>query len=161
MDVSSLSATFAHVPTDWIILFAVALLITLDALRSGASRAIALSLALPITYAVPVVLPKAAFLGTIIKPMSTGVPGAVIILIVLAVTTTLTYRISRDYNSASASQAIMAGVAATSLLAVFWLQIPALSALWHFSAPATTIFGAMYSLYILVGGYAVLAAVRS
>ena len=60
MNLTSVTGAFAHVPTDWIILFVIALLITLDALRSGASRAIALSLALPITYIASILFPKAA-----------------------------------------------------------------------------------------------------
>ena len=161
MNLTAVTGAFAHVPTDWIILFVVALLITLDALRGGASRAIALSLALPAAYVSSLLLPKTVFLDSILKPFSTGTAGAIIILVMIAVLSFFTYRISRDYNSASAVQATMAGLATTVILAVFWMQIPALSALWHFSAQATQVFGSVHALFWLVGGFAVLSAVRS
>ncbi|MDB5238470.1 MAG: hypothetical protein JWM46_740 [Candidatus Kaiserbacteria bacterium] len=160
MDLASVTGTFAHISTDWIILVALVLLVTVDALRSGASRAIALSLALPPTYLCAALLSKSAIVGASLASIK-GVPYAVILLLLLGVFTVMMHRISRDYNSASVPNAILAGLATTALLAVFWMQLPALSALWHFSAPASEIFGSAYALFWLIGSYAALAAVRS
>jgi hypothetical protein len=161
MNLTAVTGTFAHVPTDWIILSAVALLITLDALRSGASRAIALSLALPIAYTISILLPKTAFLDSVLKPFGTGIAGAIVILIIIAVLSVCTFRIARDYNSASALQATMAGVATTVLFVVFWIQMPLLGALWQFSFQATHVFGSTYAFLWMAGGYALLSVVRS
>ena len=161
MNLTAVTGAFAHVPTDWIILFVVALLITLDAMRGGASRAIALSLALPVAYVSSLLLPKTVFLDSILKPFSTGTAGGFVMLGVIAILAFFMYRISRDYNSATGVQATMAGLATTVILVVFWMQIPALSALWHFSAQASQIFGSAHAFFWLIGGYAVLSAVRS
>lgn len=159
MDLSSLSGTFSGVPVDWIVLLSIAVLFIVDAMRSGASRAISLSLALPITYVVSAILPKTAFIGTPYAGLGASSRG-IALLIILAVISLIVFRMTRDYSSAQPLKAILTGLATAILLAVFWIQMPGLTALWQASEQVTYIFGAAYSLFWLIASYLALAAVR-
>lgn len=159
MNLASLSNTYAHLPTDWIIFAVVFAVCAIDAMRSGASRAIAVSLAMPVLYACASLLPKTAVLDSVLKQVN-GIPYAILLLVLLGFFSLCMYRTTRDYGSAVPVKALMAALATTIILIIFWIQIPALSGIWHFSSQVAGIFGTAYAFFWTIGSYLMLVAVR-
>ncbi|HWP61563.1 MAG TPA: hypothetical protein VN495_03095, partial [Candidatus Paceibacterota bacterium] len=55
---------------------------------------------------------------------------------------------------------IAIGFATTAIVVVFWLQVPALSTIWHFGPAVSSVFAAQYAFWWLLGSYVVLAGLR-
>ncbi len=162
MSFQTVTVFFTHIPTDWIILFALAVFIAFDTLRSGASRAIALALALPLTLVVATNLSDTAILGGVLGAKASPAVQAMAISLVFAVSFYVMLRISRRFsdNSSYPLQALVAGVAAAAALVVFWIQIPSLESVWKFGPQVQHIFGATFRVWWLLGAYAALAFIR-
>ena len=158
MDFSAFSNVFTQSPTDWIILGAFVVLVTLDALRSGTGRAAALCLSLPAALLLSQELPKAFLLGSFATPqMQLG-----IFIVLVLVLFFVTQKIISDFSGGEGPvQAIVASLAAAVVLIVVWLNVPALQSVWHFGAQVQDIFSEVYRFWWLIGAYTGLAFIRN
>lgn len=160
---TNLTSLFSHWPTDWIIIGAVAVFIALDTLRSGGTRAGALALALPATLFALQSLSKAIVVGPFSQQLSTPVLKVVLFGIVFAALYVMAYRIIGFFSAASGGpiQALFCGIGATAMLAVVWVSLPELDALWHFGTQVHAVFGEAYRFWWVIGSYAAIAFARS
>src|SRR3989338_675261 len=94
MDVSSITNSFAGVPTDWILLGALALLAALECLRSGARRICQLALALPLGTVLFLATGKAAILENFIGTSSEPFLGALLLWALIAGSFLIVFRTS-------------------------------------------------------------------
>lgn len=163
MTLDTASGFFSHIPMDWILIAAAAIFIALDALRSGSGRASALALSLPAALFLIAELPHAKILSGITAQFGTSALKSVLFGIVFAIAYVLVRKMSTSYatNSGEVLQAIIAGIAASAVLVVVWLQVSELQSVWHFGAQVQSIFGEQYRLWWVAGAYAALAYVRS
>jgi len=150
------------VPLDWFILGGLLILLSLDSLRSGIGRAAALAVALPIGYLLYSLVGSAAFvstMGILASPLSQAITFGVLVI--------LSYFMARrmgldfiDGGMGEPIQALIASAAAVVILAVIWLQIPALDSVWTFGAQLKAIFAESFRLWWLLGAYVALAFAR-
>lgn len=161
MNLAGLNSSFAHVPIDWILIGAVVILITAYSLYWGVSRALALSLAIPVAYTLTAFLPHTAYLGNLLSQMAAGYSGAIIVAITILILTVCIDVVIREYGSSAAPMpALLVGIGTSIVLFVFWIQMSQLSAVWHFSSTVLHIFGVTYAFFWLVGAYLLLAFAR-
>jgi len=151
---------FSTVPLDYVFLGGFALLIALDTLRSGTGRASAIALAFPVAAVLFSYAKEAPFLGSAISsPMLEAVAF-------LALGVVLFFGIRRmglefvSNGMGQPVQAALAGVAATAVVAVIWMHVPALEAFWEFSPHIQSIFAAEFRLFWLLGAFGALAFAR-
>jgi len=163
MDISLITSFFAHPPLDWVIFGVLVLIIGIDALRSGTARAATLSIALPVTLFFSNTLSHAILVGPFIDKFSNPLIEAAIFGGIFIVVFFLTYRImySLGGNAAPPFASIMASFAATIVMYVMWLQVPALQSVWHFGPQIQSIFGALYAFWWMLVAYLALAFIRS
>jgi hypothetical protein len=154
---------FTHIPIDWIVIVVFALLLSFDALRSGSGRATVLVIALPIAAYLSGLLPQTFVLKGAVAALSTPMLSAALFLVVFGIIYILTYRMTYNFGAIPGGLlfAFLAGISASIVTIVIWLQVPALSALWHFGTQVQSIFGAAYALLWLLAAYLILAFVRS
>lgn len=162
MDVSAVTGAFTAIPTDWIILFAVSVLLALDALRSGTGRAAALVVSAPLALLLFSAFKSAAVLASFGTELSTPTLQAALFVVLLAAVFLLVRRMSASWISDSGAplQALIAGVAATAVLTVVWISIPSLDALWSFGTQVKNVFGEPYRFWWVLGALAALAFIR-
>ena len=163
MNLDAASNFFSHIPTDWIVIIAFAILIAFDAVRSGTGRACALALSLPVTLFLISEIPHAKVLSGIASQFGTPTLKAVLFGIVFVVAYILVRRMSAAYrnNNGASIQAVIAGVATAAVLVVVWLQVPELQSVWHFGAQVQAVFGEAYRFWWVMGAFAALAFVES
>ncbi len=161
MNAHAITGIFGHIATDWIVLIVIVLVVAVDSMRSGSSRAIALSIALPITAAIFPWLGSTAVIGAIAKQMSTPSMQAMLFAALLILIVFIVYRMVRTYGASERPlQALLTGVATAAVVAVVWMRVPVLMALWHPTAQSTAVFGAAYGLLWLVAALFTLALSR-
>lgn len=162
MDVHALLGPIAGVSMDWILLGGCVLGLTLDAMRGGTSRATALTLAISITLLLSTYIEKAFFFSTLGETLSTPLSQGLLILGLFVVLFIFMYRIidSFGFDGQGAFPAFLAGLAATAVLTVFWLQTPILDSVWHFGPQIQGIFAEAYRFWWLMAAYLALAAAR-
>lgn len=163
MNVNAYSAFFSHIPIDWIIIFAFAVLVAFDAMRAGTGRACALSLSLPVTLLLISELSHAVGISSISAQFETSISKALIFGIIFVIAYFLVRRINKSYRDGGGAiiQAILTGISTASILVVIWLQVPELQSVWHFGTQVQSIFGEAYRFWWIAGSYAALAFVRS
>lgn len=153
---------FSHVPLDWVVLAVVAVVIAFDATRSGTSRAAALALSLPLSVFFYTLVAQTAVLATISGQFAQSLEKAAFFGIIFVVLFLLMYRVSYgSFGGVGIVPGVIAGVAAAIVLAVTWLQVPALQSVWQFGTVAQAIFAAQYRFWWLLGAYIALAGARS
>ena len=161
MNLGSLSVSTLHVPTDWILLAVFALIVALDTYRSGSARAVTLTLVAPLTMILITVLPQAIILGPLSQQFSAPAAQTLLFGVIFAVLFLVMHRIVYSFSeNGGALQAPIAALAATAVLAVVWLQAPALVYLWHFGPQVQLVFGEGYRFWWLLGAYVALSAIR-
>ncbi|TSC85927.1 MAG: hypothetical protein G01um10148_835 [Parcubacteria group bacterium Gr01-1014_8] len=163
MDIGSVTSYVSTVPADWIILGAVALLLTIDAIRVGVGRISSLGIGMLLALLASTSLTNAAFLGSLSRTFSTPVLQALQFGLILVLMFIFVRRLTIDYSEMGGQpiQAIFAGVAVAILLIVTWLQVPALSSVWNFNGQIQTIFGEAYRFWWIIGSFAALAFERN
>lgn len=167
MDLPSLGSisgfSFASLSFDWIIIAVFALIAAFDAYRSGSGRVAAFSLALPLSAFMLPLIAKTAILGGLSAQFATPVLRVVLWVIVFGILFALISRVTYSYSDASNRpiQALIAGIAASVVLVVMWLQLPMLEILWDFGPSVTAVFGEAYRFLWLLVAYFALAFVRS
>ena len=164
MHLPALSPTWlAHIPLDWIFIIVFALLLSFDAMRSGSGRASVLAIAFPIAAFLSGLMPRTFIVGNAMASFSTPVLKTAIFLFTFGIAYLLIYRIVYSFGAASRGFlfSLLAGISATIVTVVMWLQVPALAGVWHFGTQVQSVFGAAYALLWIVGAYLILAFVRS
>ena len=166
MDFSSgyslVANALAHWPTDWIVLGAAAALLSLDALRSGPARAATLALVLPAALLLMQLLPRAAFVGSVIAGFDNAFKDLIIFSVISVLLYIVIHKIIFSFSDSDGPlPALIAGVSAAIVLIVVWLQVPALGTLWHFGPQVQAVFAESYRFWWLLVAYAGLAFARS
>lgn len=162
MDLAPIVNWFTSTPTDIIILGALAILIALDSISSGARRISTLALALPPAALLLGFFGEAAFLEGVARQISSPLFSALLFLLLTALFYALIGRIGLSWDAGSGGPALgaIAGVAGTAIIVVFWLETPGLESLWSFSKQISAVFAHEYRFWWLAGSYAALAFVR-
>lgn len=162
MDIGSVTGFFGSVPTDWIILFAVTVLVALDALRSGSGRAMALVISMPVVLLLFNAFKSAAVLAPLGSQLGTPLLQAALFIVLTFCVFLLVRRMTASWigDSGAPLQALLAGAAATAVIAVTWVSIPAFDALWNFGGQVRDVFGEPFRFWWVLGSLAVLAFIR-
>ena len=160
--VQSLVPTMGSWPVDWFVLGLVMVAAAIDAFRGGTLRAAVFSLAAPLAVFVYAALPKTAFLARAVAKLETPALQAALFAVILVILCILLYRIvpASFGSGALPMQGLAAGLAVTIVLAVVWLQIPALISLFAPSQVVQMVFGQTYAIFWLLVAYGALAFVR-
>lgn len=159
---ASFSSAFTQLPIDWIVIGALVALIALDALRSGSNRATTIALAAPFAFLFMTGLPTTAVLGTLSSQLQAGAAQGLLFGALFVALFFVFYRIVDSFSeTGGVVQALLAGVSATAVFVVVWLQVPALQSLWQFGPQVQLVFGEAYRLWWMLAAYLALAFVRS
>jgi hypothetical protein len=162
MNLGSLSGVIAHWPTDWIIIGAFAAVIALDTMRSGSARAATLALVAPLSLLMVNMVPQAFIAGQVSQQLTAPAAQVLLFAVIFGVLFLVIHRIIFSFSeNGGPIQALIAGLSATAVFVVVWLQVPALESLWHFGPQVQLVFGEVYRLWWLIGAYIALAFVRS
>lgn len=149
-------------PTDWILIGAFVVFVALDALRSGTARAAALMLSLPAALFVANALPDAIFFGPLLVQITAPLAEAAIFVGIAIILYFVAHRAIFSFSEGGGVvQALIAGLAASVVFVVVWLQVPALESAWGFGDQVRMVFGEAYRFWWLLASYAALAFVRS
>ncbi len=165
MNLSALFPTWlTHIPFGWIVFVLLVLLLTIDAMRSGAAHASIIAITSPVSLFLFSLIPHTFLLESVIAPFlaSTYVMAGILVVIFIAVFL-LTNRMTATFGGSSGGlmNSFLAGISGTIALIVMWLQIPALVALWNPGNQIHAIFGLPYALLWFLGVFIILAFVRS
>jgi hypothetical protein len=141
---------------DWILIAVFLIAMIGISLRAGTRIALALALALPVTSMALTALPHTALVSALAGQ------SLVIFVVTFVVFYVLVFRIISPSMGSGASplEGILAGLAATIIALVFWLEISGLGALWHFGPQVQALFAPAYRLWWLLGSYIALAFAR-
>ncbi len=162
MNLESLTGFFTGGSLDWFILAGCAGVLALDAVRSGPARAAALALSLPVALFLSQAITKAVLLGTFAAQFATPAGQLTVLAVVFVLAYICTYKMIASFsNGVGALEALIAGLGATVVLVVVFLEITALGAIWQFGDQVQAIFGAAYRFWWLIAAYLGLAFVRS
>lgn len=164
MDLDTLSGFASSIPIDWFIIGAFVALFAIDILRSGAGRVSAVALALPATLFLMILVVQAVPLRDYVDQFSTPFLQAMLFLALFTGLYLLVRRIdSSSYadDHGQPMQALLGGCAGAAVLLVVWLELPALQTLWQFGGNVQAVFGEAYRFWWFLGGYAILAFIRS
>lgn len=162
MNLSAVSSVFSHIPIDWILIGVFVILIALDAMRGGLSRATALAIALPLTLLLLEFVQNAALLGSLSSVLSSPVLQLLFDAAALVVVFVLMYRLTDTFSSNSSNlvQSLLASIATVAIIITIWLQLPLLETLWQFGPQVQYVFGEAYRFWWLIASYIALAAAR-
>lgn len=160
---SVVTGIFSGIPYDWLVFGFVALIIALDSLRSGIGRASSIALALPIASVLYGLFGKTAGFSSIEALTATPLAQALSFGVVALATYLLVRRIALEYIESGVGepiQALLAGCAATAVIIVIWVHVPALEPIWKLSDKFHVIFSESCRLPWLLGAYLALAFAR-
>lgn len=163
MDTGVIVAFFTSIPTDWIILFAVATFAALDSLRSGAVRACAAAIALPMAAFLAPLVEQASFIGKFAKQLPEAWGSTLVFILLFIALFVFARRMCGLWGMGTGGplQALLSGIALAVVLACVWVATPALQGtVWHFGAQVQALFGVAWTLWWMLGAYAALAFVR-
>ncbi|PIR82241.1 hypothetical protein COU20_03740 [Candidatus Kaiserbacteria bacterium CG10_big_fil_rev_8_21_14_0_10_59_10] len=162
MEVDGIVELAKGLPIDWVILSALAAIIALDTLRSGAGRALALSLALLIAPLGIAAISQAAYADALVERLDTPYAQAALFAVMLTVFYALLRNSTLDwgYEGGGLPAALAAGLATAAIAASVWVATPALSTLWEFSPAVQGVFGVSYGFWWLLAALLLLAYAR-
>src|SRR3989344_4321254 len=152
-------AFFTSLTFDWLIVAALMLVLSLDAIRSGSNRVTALAVSLPLAAALFSALSGTLIIGAFVTAASPLIQAA-IALGLLVILFILTYRILDSYGEPSFFLGILAGIACAIVAVTVLVGFDAVHALWKFGPSVTAVFGDAYALLWILGAFAVLAFAR-
>ena len=150
-------------PLDWVILGGIVVVIGIDSLRSGVGRACAFAAALPIALLLHSLLSKAALVGSLGILTGSTLAQALVFGCIVLLSYILVRRMGLEYLDGGMGepiQAVLAGGAVAILFIIIWLQVPALTTIWHFGPQLQGIFAENFRLWWLIGAYSALAFAR-
>jgi hypothetical protein len=157
-------AWLTHIPFGWIVVVILLLILTVDAMRSGAAHVAILAIAAPIALFFFSLIPHTFLVGGAITPLL-AIPyvmaGIFVVLFIAAFL--LSNRMTATFGGSSGGllNSLLAGMSGTIVLLVMWVQVPVLLALWNPGDQIHAVFGLPYALIWFLGVYLVLAFVRS
>ncbi|HEY4514373.1 MAG TPA: hypothetical protein VJH69_03575 [Candidatus Paceibacterota bacterium] len=162
MNIENIFTYFSYIPFDWIIIGLVAILIAIDAIRSGPSRAISLSIAIPISFFLNSAFYGTKFLGALSAKISSPLSQAALFIALLVVIYLLVRRMMDQYGNSGGTltQAAICGISSSVLFLVIWIEVPSLESIWKFGPQVQAIFGGAYQFWWTLGAYSVLAFSR-
>lgn len=155
-----LEGVFKSVPLDYFFLGGIALVLALDAMRSGIGRAAALVVALTSALFFSSLLSDTVFIGATIE---TPILQIVAFVALVAVNYFFLRRMGLEYLSGGIGQPLqsaLAGVATAAVCAVIWLSVPGLSDYWEFGNGVRALFSEQFRLLWLLGAFGALAFAR-
>lgn len=160
---ASTTAILARAPIDWVIIIALLIVIVIDSLRSGTARAATLAVVFPLTVFSFDLLSHATILGPLLEKLTVPYMQAAVFALLFGVLFFLVYRIMYALGGSGSTPtvSIVAGLSATIITLIMWLQVPALQSIWDFGPIIETVFGAAYAFWWLIAGYLLMAFVRS
>lgn len=143
---------------DWIIIGLLVAVFSLDALRSGIKRPTSAAIAAPLALLIFQQARSAALISTLINPAGSSLMQAGVFAVLFAVLFLLVSKmLSVGFSSgAFPLAAILSSLAATGIIILVWIQVPALVALWPFNSTVNLIFNEAYRMWWLLGAYAIL-----
>ena len=156
----SLQGVFQSVPLDYFFLGGIAIVVALDAMRSGIGRAAALVVALTSALFFSSLLQDTAFIGTMV---ASPILEIVAFVALVAANYFFLRRMGLEYLSGGIGQplqSVLAGVATAAVCAVIWLSVPGLSDYWEFGSGIQAIFSEQFRLLWLLGAFGALAFAR-
>jgi hypothetical protein len=158
----NLTSFLTGISTDWILVFALFAFIAFDVLRSGSSRAIALSIAIPLSGLLAQSIAGAAVAGGLASQFTTPLLKTSLLVALTFASFLLVLRMMDRYNDDDGRpvQSLAAGIAVTAIIVSVWTQNPQWGTIWQFGDAVQHLFGEAYRFWWLIGGYAVLALVR-
>lgn len=163
MNLDAVTGIFTGIPYDWLALGGLIVAIALDSLRSGIGRACAIALALPVASVLYSLVEQTAVIGNLAFLDSSSLAKLATFAVMALATYLLVRRIALEYVGSGTGepiQALLAGAAATAILAVVWLQLPMSGDVWQVSDKVRAIFAEQYRLIWLLGSYLALAFAR-
>ncbi len=151
MDTEAIRGIFTTLPIDIVGAAVFATIITVDTMRAGASRAIALSLSLIISTVLFAALPGTFVVGGFVSSATTPVVAAGIFVALTILTAFIVHRATATVidDSSRPLLALITG-AATAIVVLSMWQLTPLTALWQFNAAIAAAFGASYRLFWLL-----------
>lgn len=158
MDV--LGGVFQAVPLDYFFLGGIALVVALDAMRSGIGRAAALVVALTSALFFSSLLQDTAFIG---KMVTSPIVKIIAFVALVAANYFFLRRMGLEYLSGGIGQPLqsaLAGVATAAVCMVIWLSVPGLSDYWEFGNAIQALFSEQFRLLWLLGAFGALAFAR-
>ena len=160
---SDMAAMFSGVPLGWLVILGLVVLLSLDAMRSGLSRAVAISISLPIAFFLQNLLQQAVFLGPLLGSSESSVVKVVVAGGLLLVVFILVYRMVDTYSTDAygSLQAVLTGIATTIVLVILWTLISPLNTLWDFGPSVQSSFSESYRFWWLLVAYIAIAFARS
>ena len=159
---SSFAAVVAHISIDWAIVAVLIVVLTADAMRSGISRSVGVLLGSLAVLTFAQLLPHAVLIGPATSALKSPLMPAVIFLALYAVAIVLSHRIFGSYSGYGLNfpHSLMTACATTIAIITVWINSGVLQNIWHFGPQITTLFGAAYALWWLIGSMIVIAFVR-
>src|SRR5262249_39920484 len=143
---------------DWPILGLIAALLSLESFSSGSTRTSSISIAFPIAWIIFQWLPATFLFATVLGQLATPqAQGAVFGLVFIGVYFVV-HRMLFAFGSGSGDvpQALIAGIATTVIVLVFWIQTPGLKELWQFGSQVQLVFNESVRAWWLIGAFAAL-----
>ena len=150
------------VPLDWIVIGAFVLFVVALSLKWGTQVAAALSFAAPVAVFAFNAISTTAFVSGFAAQFSSGMSAAALAGVLFVAFFFVAFRIIGSYGMTGAYplQATLGGISAALIVLVFWFQIPALDALWHFGPIVKAVFAEQYRLFWLIAGFLALSLAR-
>ncbi len=167
MPTSSILSVAPVAPTltiHWIVFLCIVLVFSLESFRSGSSRAVTFSIALPLTLLFSNWLSNAFLLNQILKIyVNTSTLQVALFSTLFILFFFLTHRMlaSSPSGMGGVLPAVLSGFAATIVLMTIWSQIPGLIGFWNFGDSVSAFFGDSYRAFWLLGSFLILGYVRS
>lgn len=151
----------SHIPVDWFIAFAVFALAAFDGYRSGAARASAAAIALPLAVFLANMAYSTFALGAALAALhASAYPAAIIGILFVALFLIIGRMVEPAFGAGGIISALLGGAGGMAVVLPLLAATPALAALFHFSVALQSVFGDAYRLYWIIGGYVALAFAR-
>lgn len=165
MDLSFFAAYIPAISfsTDIIVLCVLAAVFLFDSLRTGTTKATALTLSLPIALLLYQYTTQAALIAPFAARITTPSLSVALYAAILFVVFLAFYRITdgRASDSAYPVQAMAATVAGVIMFSIVWQLIPMATDLWNFGPMLQNIFGEAYRFWWLLVALFALAVSRA
>ena len=154
---------FKSIPLDLVVFGGIIIVIALDGLRSGLGRALAISLALPLSLLMYSLVGKAIVISTLTFLFATPTAEAITFGVIVILMYLLLRRMGFNYIDSGVGepiQSLLAGAAVAVIFAIVWLQLPILDTFWNFGNNVKAVFSDDFKLWWLLGAYVGLAFAR-
>ena len=145
----------SSLPLDAIVIGVFTLVIVIASLKWGTQVAAALAFSAPLAVFTFNAVPHTAYISGFVGAFSAGLAAAGLFCALFVAFWLLAFRVIGSYGMTGAypMQACLGGIAAATVVLVFWFQIPALDTLWHFGSQVQALFAEGYRLFWLIPAF--------